>query len=158
MDKVCEHHTPTTCNSHWLLREWCDPSSGNTMAANKLVEQLNRDLLECGICLDRFKKPRGLPCLHCFCQECLESYCKGQKQILCPICKKQTSLPEDGVSALPAHFMVNTLQDTFEKVWCVKLPVATFFLKGVLHPRPFFDCLCISLKNYNTLVKSKTCL
>ena len=30
-------------------------------------------------------------------------------------------------------------------------------LKGVLHPDQFFDCLCIFLKSYNTLVTSKIC-
>ena len=30
-------------------------------------------------------------------------------------------------------------------------------LKGVLHPRPVFDCLCNFLKNFNTLVTSKIC-
>ena len=30
-------------------------------------------------------------------------------------------------------------------------------VRGVLHPDQFFDCLCIFLKNYNTLVTSKIC-
>ena len=100
------------------------------MAANKLVEQLNRDLLECGICLDRFKKPRGLPCLHCFCEECLNGYCKGQKQILCPICKKQTTVPEDGITAFPTHFMVNFLQETVDKVYIVSVENLKFVHKS----------------------------
>ncbi|XP_072042350.1 tripartite motif-containing protein 2-like [Amphiura filiformis] len=85
------------------------------MADSKLVEKLNRDLLECGICLDRYKKPRGLPCLHCFCHTCLESYCKGQKNVLCPNCKRPTAVPKEGVSGFPAHFIINTLKDTLDK-------------------------------------------
>ncbi|XP_072042348.1 E3 ubiquitin-protein ligase TRIM56-like [Amphiura filiformis] len=86
------------------------------MAENiKLVETLNRDLLECGICLDRFKKPRGLPCLHCFCHDCLEKYCKGQNQVVCPNCKKPTVVPKEGVSGFPAHFIINTLKDALDK-------------------------------------------
>ena len=87
------------------------------MAKSKLVDQLSRDLLECGICLDRFQKPRALPCLHCFCEECLEKLCEGKRQVLCPNCKQPTTVPKGGVRAFPTHFMVNTLQDAIDKVW-----------------------------------------
>ncbi|XP_072042351.1 E3 ubiquitin-protein ligase TRIM45-like [Amphiura filiformis] len=89
--------------------------AANKMAESKLVETLNRDLLECGICLDRYNKPRGLPCLHCFCHSCLERYCGGQKNVLCPNCKRPTSVPKEGVSGFPAHFIINTLKDTLDK-------------------------------------------
>ena len=79
-----------------------------------LVTKLDRNFLECGICLDRFRQPRGLPCLHSFCQVCLEKYCQGQKLILCPNCKTATTLPKEGVAGLPAHFMVNSLQQTLD--------------------------------------------
>ncbi|XP_072041560.1 uncharacterized protein [Amphiura filiformis] len=85
------------------------------MAESQLAETIRRDLLECGICLDRYKKPRGLPCLHCFCHSCLESYCKGQRNVLCPNCKRPTSVPKEGVSGFPAHFIINTLKDTLDK-------------------------------------------
>ncbi|XP_072042210.1 tripartite motif-containing protein 2-like [Amphiura filiformis] len=85
------------------------------MAESQLAEAIRRDLLECGICLDRYNKPRGLPCLHCFCHSCLESYCKGQKTVLCPNCKRPTSVPKEGVSGFPAHFIINTLKDTLDK-------------------------------------------
>ncbi|XP_072042714.1 E3 ubiquitin-protein ligase TRIM56-like [Amphiura filiformis] len=86
------------------------------MAAHKLIQKLDRDLLECGICLDQFKQPRGLPCLHCFCHDCLDRYCRGKNKFLCPNCKNPTAVPKQGVSGFPAHFMVNTLQDTVDKV------------------------------------------
>ncbi|XP_072041319.1 E3 ubiquitin-protein ligase TRIM71-like [Amphiura filiformis] len=85
------------------------------MAESQLAEAIRRDLLECGICLHRYKKPRGLPCLHCFCHSCLESYCKGQKNVLCPNCKRPTAVPKEGVSGFPAHFIINTLKDTLDK-------------------------------------------
>ena len=84
-------------------------------ASSTLVEKLNRDFLECGICLDRFQKPRALPCLHSFCHCCLESFCKGKQQVLCPNCKRLIEVPEEGVSGFPAHFMVNNLQETLDK-------------------------------------------
>ncbi|XP_072041229.1 tripartite motif-containing protein 2-like [Amphiura filiformis] len=85
------------------------------MAESKLVEKLNNDLLACGICLDRYNQPRGLPCLHCFCHDCLERYCRGQKQVMCPNCKKPTAVPKEGVSGFPPHFIINTLQDMLNK-------------------------------------------
>ncbi|XP_072041228.1 tripartite motif-containing protein 2-like [Amphiura filiformis] len=85
------------------------------MAESQLAEALRRDLLECGICLNRYKKPRGLPCLHCFCHNCLEKHCKGQKTVLCPNCKRPTAIPKEGVSGFPAHFIINTLKDTLDK-------------------------------------------
>ena len=78
--------------------------------------QHNKDLLECTICLDKLKKPKALPCSHCFCEECLEKYCEGKKQVLCPNCKQSTTVPDEGVCRLPAHFLVNTVQDTIDKV------------------------------------------
>ena len=86
------------------------------MASSKLVAQINQDLLVCGVCLEQFKKPRVLPCLHAFCETCLEKYCKGKKQILCPTCQQATAVPRDGVCGFPAHFLVNTLLDTIDKV------------------------------------------
>ncbi|XP_072041524.1 E3 ubiquitin-protein ligase TRIM56-like [Amphiura filiformis] len=80
------------------------------MAANKLIQ----DLLECGICLHQYNQPRGLPCLHCFCHECLTRYCQGKTHILCPNCRNPTAVPKEGVSGFPAHFMANTLQETLD--------------------------------------------
>ncbi|XP_072042775.1 E3 ubiquitin-protein ligase TRIM56-like [Amphiura filiformis] len=87
------------------------------MAESRLVKNLSRDHLECGICLHQYKKPRRLPCLHCFCHNCLERYCKGQTQVVCPniYCKKPTAIPKEGVSGFPPHFIINTLQETLDK-------------------------------------------
>ena len=86
------------------------------MAEGGLVEQLNRDLLECGICMDRYTKPKGLPCLHCFCHDCLQRYCEGRKQFPCPNCKQLVRVPKEGVSGFPAHFIINSLQEALDKV------------------------------------------
>ena len=82
-------------------------------ASNTLVGKLNRDFLECGICLDRFQKPRALPCQHSFCHRCSESFCKGRQRLMCP-CTRLIEVPEEDVSGFRAHIMVNSLQETLD--------------------------------------------
>lgn len=42
--------------------------------ASKLV-QINKQMT-CSVCLEVFKTPKMLPCLHSFCKECLEEVTK----------------------------------------------------------------------------------
>jgi len=67
------------------------------------------DLTECSICTEVYTDPRSLPCVHTFCLKCLETYCKdkqpGDKQA-CPLCRKEFTLPSNGVSDLPKNFFV----------------------------------------------------
>ncbi|XP_071081307.1 E3 ubiquitin-protein ligase TRIM56-like isoform X2 [Haliotis cracherodii] len=55
------------------------------------------DFLTCGICLEVFKDPRILPCLHTFCfkciSTCMESRQSGNSPALCPKC--QEPFPEE---------------------------------------------------------------
>ncbi|KAL3857321.1 hypothetical protein ACJMK2_011999 [Sinanodonta woodiana] len=56
----------------------------------------------CSICLDAFTTPRQLPCMHSFCQKCLQDYIsktvstKGDavKEFVCPVCRAITNLPK----------------------------------------------------------------
>ncbi|XP_060082951.1 uncharacterized protein LOC132562232 [Ylistrum balloti] len=56
-------------------------------------------LLECPICLERLQKPKSLPCLHCFCQDCLETYITKElsgkmassTSFPCPVCRRTTT-------------------------------------------------------------------
>ena len=41
------------------------------MASKSLAKGLNKELT-CPICLELFKTPKLLPCLHSFCKECLQ--------------------------------------------------------------------------------------
>ena len=87
-------------------------SNSNMATASSLVQKLDREFLECGICLDQFKQPRSLPCLHAFCHECLNIWCQKQSEIRCPNCNRPTVIPKDGVAGFPVQFMVNNLQET----------------------------------------------
>ncbi|GAB1599657.1 tripartite motif-containing protein 2-like [Argonauta hians] len=53
--------------------------------------------LECSICFNEFHKPKGLPCHHCFCIDCLQDHINNNEQecvqtgyFYCPICKAVT--------------------------------------------------------------------
>ena len=70
MDELClfKQNSLYDCMKWWwrqnaAISYWLRMSK----ASSTLAEKLNRDFLECGICLDRFQKPLALPCLHSFC-------------------------------------------------------------------------------------------
>ena len=78
----------------------------------KLEEQL-----KCSVCLDLYTNPKTLPCLHSFCQECLEGLpqereARGDTYYLsCPTCRQHTEVPREGVRAFPVAFHLNNLKE-----------------------------------------------
>uniref|UniRef100_A0A1X7UM70 RING-type domain-containing protein n=1 Tax=Amphimedon queenslandica TaxID=400682 RepID=A0A1X7UM70_AMPQE len=77
----------------------------------KLEEQLT-----CPVCLDHYTNPKTLPCLHSFCQHCLEGLPLDKKNetyyLSCPTCRHCTELPE-GVRAFPVAFTLNNLKEMY---------------------------------------------
>ena len=90
-------------------------------AADKAMEKLSGQL-SCSICLEDYRKPKILPCLHVFCEPCLEKVVKAQRDkrnITCPNCRKSAPLPEGVVAGLPGAFFIQDLfevRDSLEKV------------------------------------------
>ena len=85
----------------------------------KLEEQL-----KCPVCLGLYNNPKTLPCLHSFCQSCLEGLVeKGLPQdedlweedeesyLFCPTCRQCTEVPREGVGAFPVAFTLNNLKE-----------------------------------------------
>ena len=72
------------------------------------------ELLKCPVCLDTFREPRTLCCLHTFCTECLEG-CKRllRLDIECPVCKRVSILPSAGVRGLPTDYRIEQIRDFF---------------------------------------------
>ncbi|XP_071808185.1 uncharacterized protein [Asterias amurensis] len=71
--------------------------------------------IECPICLSRFTDPKILDCLHSFCFKCLQELIDKQDPktdiIICPMCKKETSIPDGGLSDLLTCFFLSSLID-----------------------------------------------
>jgi len=62
--------------------------------------------LKCPICQEDLKDPRLLDCIHSFCLECLERYCRDAVEgddKPCPVCRYEFQIPKDGVAGLPVR-------------------------------------------------------
>ncbi|KAK3577192.1 hypothetical protein CHS0354_037532 [Potamilus streckersoni] len=88
------------------------------MANNVTLISSDAQGLRCPICLDVYTAPKNLPCLHTYCQHCLQSYImqnvpKGKKVVSfsCPECKKETPSPPPDipVDKWAEHYPYNTV-------------------------------------------------
>jgi RING-type zinc-finger len=82
------------------------------------------ELLKCPVCLDTFREPRTLCCLHTFCTECLEG-CRRllRRDIECPVCKRVSNLPPTGVRGLPTDYRIEQIRDVFSEMQSVAVPM-----------------------------------
>ncbi|XP_071839153.1 uncharacterized protein [Apostichopus japonicus] len=103
---------------------------------------------ECSICLDLFKEPKLLPCLHRFCKQCLKPILEGQAGTFeCPLCKDVCKIPNDRIDGFKTDFHMKSmlqfiqLQKTFENkeerecIGCeekLKVTAYCFICKGFL--------------------------
>ncbi|XP_046699281.1 tripartite motif-containing protein 2 isoform X2 [Silurus meridionalis] len=80
-----------------------------------VVRHIDQHFLMCSICLDHFHKPKVLPCLHTFCQRCLQSFVPVDSLTLsCPVCRQTSLLPEKGVEALQSNFFITNLMEVLK--------------------------------------------
>ena len=96
------------------------PRQHNNMATRKLsvVKELN-DIMECCICTEVFTDPRGLPCQHTFCSKCLMDYGKEKQPgdcMPCPQCRKEFTIPADGLSGIQKNFFMDKLITSVRKL------------------------------------------
>ncbi|XP_064361407.1 tripartite motif-containing protein 3 isoform X2 [Dromaius novaehollandiae] len=84
--------------------------------ASPVVRQIDKQFLVCSICLDRYRSPKVLPCLHTFCERCLQNYIPPQSLTLsCPVCRQTSILPERGVAALQNNFFITNLMEVLQR-------------------------------------------
>jgi len=81
------------------------------MARQSAEKELD-DMTECPICTEVFTDPRVLPCMHTFCLKCLMDYGKDSQpgdSMACPMCRKEFTVPGDGLSGTPKNFFMEKL-------------------------------------------------
>jgi len=82
------------------------------MARQSLATKEMDDIMECSICTEVFTDPRLLPCGHIFCLQCLQSYSEDKQPgdcMLCPLCRKEFTIPDNGIPGLPKNIYIEKL-------------------------------------------------
>lgn len=85
---------------------------------DSMAKSLKEDYLTCVICFELFNEPKSLPCLHTFCEGCLEDLlCKSPNKIelTCPTCRETVPLQSQSVSSLKTNFI---FKDIIVKLGC----------------------------------------
>ncbi|XP_070949021.1 tripartite motif-containing protein 2 isoform X11 [Macaca nemestrina] len=96
--------------------QWSRMASEGTNIPSPVVRQIDKQFLICSICLERYKNPKVLPCLHTFCERCLQNYIPAHSLTLsCPVCRQTSILPEKGVAALQNNFFITNLMDVLQR-------------------------------------------
>ncbi|XP_070546090.1 E3 ubiquitin-protein ligase TRIM56-like [Ptychodera flava] len=81
----------------------------------KVLDEIGEDFLCCTICLEQFKSPKILPCLHTFCEQCLVTLVEKTGYLNCPECRQQYQLPVGGVPAIKGNFFMSNLIEIFKQ-------------------------------------------
>jgi len=82
------------------------------MAAGEASSILVCDITSCSICLETFKDPKVLPCIHTLCFQCLDKYCEDKdpgEETTCPLCRQVFLIPLGGIQDLPGNFFIQQL-------------------------------------------------
>ncbi|ESO06872.1 hypothetical protein HELRODRAFT_170902 [Helobdella robusta] len=73
------------------------------------------DLITCSICLERFKQPKTLPCMHTFCLECIGKCLKLHNfscELECALCKRSVRFAHSrDIKYLPVDHVIVQISD-----------------------------------------------
>ncbi|XP_072231121.1 tripartite motif-containing protein 3b isoform X1 [Leuresthes tenuis] len=101
-------------------------------STSPVVRQIDKQFLVCSICLDHYRSPKVLPCLHTFCESCLQNYIPPESLTLsCPVCRQTSILPEKGVCALQNNFFITNLMEVLQREPECSRPEACSVLESV---------------------------
>ena len=95
------------------------------------MDKLN-EILQCSICLGRFKQPKMLPCQHNFCMEpCLISLADYESdEIQCPLCRKTFSISDEGIRGFANNLILDQLLDIYTPLEPTKFDIYVKFSNG----------------------------
>jgi len=82
------------------------------MAESSSLQREVSEIVTCPICLEDFKDPRLLPCVHTFCFQCLQGLYEDKNpgdNVSCPVCRKKFQIPQGGLNSLPLNFFLQNL-------------------------------------------------
>ncbi|ESP05603.1 hypothetical protein LOTGIDRAFT_68744, partial [Lottia gigantea] len=89
------------------------------MASDQDNHQSMEKELSCTLCLELYRNPVMLPCLHSFCYTCLEGFVKAKpcvKNILrCPICRIGVELISADLNHLQKNFQLASIVDVYRQ-------------------------------------------
>ncbi|XP_002735361.1 tripartite motif-containing protein 2-like, partial [Saccoglossus kowalevskii] len=79
-------------------------------AESKILEKIDDNFLVCTVCSERYRNAKILPCLHSFCEQCIDKLVQksGGKNIPCPVCRRIHDLPE-GAGSVQSNVFLNEL-------------------------------------------------
>ena len=84
----------------------------------KGLEELEKEIT-CPVCQDHFREPKILPCLHYYCKECVQRLVLNagpNRPITCPVCRRETVLPNNDPDQLSTAFFVNRMKEVYSKM------------------------------------------
>ncbi|XP_070571862.1 tripartite motif-containing protein 2-like [Ptychodera flava] len=81
----------------------------------RFLEEIGEDFLCCTICLEKFKSPKILPCLHTFCESCLVTLVEKAGRLNCPECRQPHQIPVGGVPAIKGNFFMKNMVAIFKQ-------------------------------------------
>ena len=74
-----------------------------------------KEEVSCSVCMQLYREPKQLPCLHIFCLECLNNIARTSARhgkIKCPLCQIKVAVPKSGTTeSLPSCFYLKNLLD-----------------------------------------------
>ena len=74
-----------------------------------------KEEVRCSVCMQLYREPKQLPCLHIFCLECLNNIARTSARhgkIKCPLCQIEVAVPKSGtMESLPSCFYLKNLLD-----------------------------------------------
>ena len=89
------------------------------LSSRTLAETLEllENQVQCPICLETYRDPKALACLHAYCRECIQQLLLRQQrdQVLeCPQCRSVVDVAGNDPSSLPTVFFINGLIEVCE--------------------------------------------